>query len=65
MNTGFGNPDATTDNEDLPKSLRKNDFEKKLEEKQNKMSERSKKIDEFYNTQDDNTREKRKGKHSK
>lgn len=53
------------DNEDLPKSLRKNDFEKKLEEKQNKMSERSKKIDEFYNTQDDNTREKRKGKHSK
>ena len=41
------------------------DFEKKLEEKQNKMSERSKKIDEFYNTQDDNTREKRKGKHSK
>ena len=53
------------DNEDLPKSLRKNDFEKKLEEKQNKMSEKSKKIDEFYNTQDDNTREKRKGKHSK
>ena len=53
------------DNEDLPKSLRKNDFEKKLEEKQNKMSERSKKIDEFYNTQVDNTREKRKGKHSK
>ena len=52
-------------NEDLPKSLRKNDFEKKLEEKQNKMSEKSKKIDEFYNTQDDNTREKRKGKHSK
>ena len=28
-------------------------------------STRSKKIDEFYNTQDDNTREKRKGKHSK
>lgn len=53
------------DNEDLPKSLRKNDFESKLEEKQNKMSERSKKIDDFYNTQDDYSKEKRKGKHSK
>lgn len=53
------------DNEDLPKSLKKNDFEKKLEEKQSKMSEKKQKIDEFYNIQDDNTREKRKGKHSK
>ena len=53
------------DNEDLPKSLRKSDFESKLEEKQNKMSERSKKIDDFYNTQDDYSKEKRKGKHSK
>lgn len=53
------------DDEDLPKSLRKSDFESKLEEKQNKMSERSKKIDDFYNTQDDYSKEKRKGKHSK
>lgn len=53
------------DNEDLPKSLRKNDFEKKLEEKQNKMSEKKQKIDEFYNAQDDFSKEKRKGKHSK
>ena len=53
------------DNEDLPKSLRKSDFESKLEEKQNKMSERSKKIDDFYNIQDDYSKEKRKGKHSK
>ena len=53
------------DSEDLPKSLRKSDFVSKLEEKQNKMSERSKKIDDFYNTQDDYSKEKRKGKHSK
>ena len=53
------------EDEDLPNSLKKSEAKNDLEEKKNKMSERSKRIDEFYNTQDNDSNDRKKGKHSK